>query len=61
MVECRQVGDSLVAERIYCVFERAKGPHRIGTHGRHNAQGMTVEGNPATAFIVKALRLRTAS
>ena len=61
MPEGREVDDSLVAERIYCVFERARGPRRVSTAGRHNAQGMTIEGNPASAFIVKALRGRTAS
>jgi hypothetical protein len=54
----REEGDSLVADRIYCVFERAKGPRRVSTEGRHNAQAMTIRGNPARAVILKPLRLR---
>jgi len=54
----RGEGDSLVAERIYCVFEQAKGPRRVSTDGRHNAQAMTIRGNPARAVILRPLRLR---
>ena len=54
----RGKGDTLVAERIYCVFEGAKGPRRVSTEGRHNAQAMTIRGNPAWAVILRPLRLR---
>ena len=57
MPEYKGLNDTIVAERIYCVFERTKGkPHKISTRGRHNAQSLTVEGNPATAVITKTLR-----
>jgi hypothetical protein len=48
--------DSLKAEKIYCVFERGGNPSRLSTQGRHNAQQMTIDGNPATATIKKILR-----
>ena len=53
----REASDSLEAERIYCVFERAKGPRRVSTRSRHNAQSMTISGNPAIAVIKKPLRI----
>lgn len=56
MTVSRTPGDSLEAERIYCVYERARGPRRVGTRGRHNAQALTIDGHPATAFIVKPIR-----
>ena len=48
--------DSIIGEKIYCVFERFKGPDRVSTKGRHNAQAMVIRGNPAIATIVKTMR-----
>lgn len=36
-------------------FERFHGPNRISTRGRHNAQRIKAEGNPAFAVIDKQL------
>ncbi len=52
----RNINDSLEGEKIYCVFETSNKPRRISTSGRHNAQALTIDGNPATAIIVKTLR-----
>ncbi len=52
----RSLNDTIEGERIYCVFENSKGPTRASTTGRHNAQALTIRGNPATAVIVKPLR-----
>jgi hypothetical protein len=57
MPEHRNMNDSLVAEKIYCVFERNTPPGRASTEGRHNAQHMTIDGNPATAIIKRKLRI----
>jgi hypothetical protein len=48
--------DTVVGERIYCVFEKSTKPTVISTKGRHRAQAITIRGNPATATIVKTLR-----
>jgi hypothetical protein len=57
MAVYRSVGDRVEAERLYVVFERAKGkPHLVSTTGRHNCQGLTVEGNPAVAHVARPLR-----
>ena len=52
----RERGGELEAERIYCVYERSRGPRLVGTGSRHNAQGLLILGNPATAVILKPLR-----
>jgi hypothetical protein len=52
----RNTNDTLEAEKIYCTFERSSNPRRISTSGRHNAQALAIDGNPATATIVKTLR-----
>lgn len=57
MPEYKNVNDSLVAEKIYCVFEKNTPPGRAGTKGRDNAQHMTIDGNPATATIKRKLRI----
>jgi hypothetical protein len=51
------LNDSLEAEKIYCVFEkRPKTPILVATKGRHNAQALMIQGNPAIAVIHKELR-----
>ena len=50
------LNDTLHGEKVYCVFEKSSKPRLISTTGRHNAQAVTIEGNPATATIVKPLR-----
>lgn len=55
MPEYTGFNDSLKARKIYCVFERGN-ESRTSTGGRHNAQRMTIEGNPATATINKVLK-----
>lgn len=57
MPEHRNANDSLVAEKIYCVFEKNTSPKRASTTSRHNTQHMTIEGNPTTATIKKTLRV----
>jgi hypothetical protein len=52
----RDQNDTIQGEKIYCVFEDSKGPNRVSTKGRHNAQALTIRGNPAIAVIVKTLR-----
>jgi len=43
---------SKIAElQLYCVFERSSKPARVSTTGRHNAQQVTLEGNPAVTTI----------
>jgi len=56
MATHREAGDVLEAERLYCVYERSRGPRRVGTQGRHNAQALTVDGHPARATILKPIR-----
>ena len=49
--------DTIIGERIYCVFEKQPTkPKRVSTAGRHNAQAITIKGNPAYATIVKTVR-----
>jgi hypothetical protein len=50
------LNDTIIGERIYCVFERSTKPTMVSTTGRHRAQVITISGNPATAIIVKTLR-----
>lgn len=52
----RNVNDTLEGKKIYCVFERGTKPSLVSTKGRHNAQRMKIEGNPAIATIIKPLR-----
>jgi hypothetical protein len=52
----RGLNDTIIGEKIYCVFERSKKPTVIATTGRDRAQAITISGNPATATIVKTLR-----
>jgi hypothetical protein len=47
----REENAMLLAKEIICKFSWNKEPRRISTKGRHNAQQMTIEGNPALAFI----------
>lgn len=50
-------GDTIKGDKIYCVFERFDSkPKRVSTGGRHNAQSMTISGNPAIATIKKKWR-----
>ena len=50
------MNDSVFGSKIYITYERMKGkPSKLQTKGRHNAQKISVEGNPATATIVKML------
>jgi hypothetical protein len=50
------LNDTIIGERIYCVFERSTKPMVASTTGRHRAQAITIRGNPATTTIVKTLR-----
>jgi hypothetical protein len=50
------LNDTIIGERIYCVFERSTKPTAVSTTGRYRAQAITIRGNPATAIIVKTLR-----
>lgn len=50
-----KVGDAVQGKKIICEFERFHGPNRISTRGRHNAQRIKAEGNPALAVIDKQL------
>jgi hypothetical protein len=52
----KNVNDSIAGEKLYCVFERTSKPARVSTTGRHNAQQVTLEGNPAVATIRKTLK-----
>ncbi len=56
MPEYTKFNDSLKAKKIYCVFEGGNSS-RASTSGRHNAQHMTIDGNPATATIKRELKL----
>ena len=49
------LNDTIEGE-IYCVFERSTKPTAVSTTGRHRAQAITINGNSATAIIVKTLR-----
>jgi len=50
------INDTIKGEKIYCVFEKSTKASLLSTHGRHNAQQMTIKGNPAIATILKKLR-----
>ena len=50
------LNDSIHGEKVYCVFEKSSKLRLVSTTGRHNAQAITIEGNPAIATIVKTLR-----
>jgi len=50
------LNDTIEGEKIYCVFERSTKPTAVSTTGRHRAQAIIINGNPATAIIVKTLR-----
>ncbi len=52
----RELNDSIAGAKLYCVFERSSKAARVSTTGRHNAQQVTIEGNPAVATIRKTLR-----
>jgi len=52
----RDLNDTIEGEKIYCVFEDSKGPTRVSTKGKHNAQALSIKGNPAIAVIIKTLR-----
>ncbi len=50
-------GDTIRGDKIYCVFEKYEGkPRRVSTKSRHNAQSMTIAGNPAIATVKKKWR-----
>ena len=52
-----EFNDTIIGEKIYCVFEKQPTkPKRVSTTGRHNAQAITIKGNPACAIIVKTVR-----
>lgn len=44
-------GDSIEGKKIICEAEKFQKPHRISTKGRHNAQQVKADGNPAKAII----------
>ena len=48
--------DTIKGDRIYCIFKKSTKPVRASTHGAHNVQHMTIEGNPAIAIIIKKWR-----
>jgi hypothetical protein len=48
-----KVGDRIEGKKIICQFGKCDGPHKISTRGRHNAQQIKAEGNPALAVIDK--------
>jgi len=52
----KDLNDSIAGAKLYCVFERSSKPARVSTTGRHNAQQITLEGNPAVATIRKPLK-----
>jgi hypothetical protein len=52
----KDFNDSIAGAKLYCVFERSSKPARASTTGRHNAQQITLEGNPAVATIRKPLK-----
>ena len=52
----KELNDSVAGAKLYCVFERSSKSARVSTTGRHNAQQITIEGNPAVATIRKTLR-----
>ncbi|NAT10487.1 hypothetical protein C4E22_02900 [ANME-1 cluster archaeon AG-394-G06] len=53
----KEFNDTIIGEKIYCVFEKqSTKPKRVSTKGRHNAQTITIKGNPARAIIVKTVR-----
>lgn len=57
MPEYYGLNDTIIGEKIYCVFEKMPmRPVRVSTTGRHNVQAITITGNPATAIIRKTLR-----
>jgi hypothetical protein len=57
MAKYNSLNDTILGEKIYCVFEKKpKHPKLVSTEGRHNAQALTIEGNPAYATITKPLR-----
>lgn len=57
MTKYYSTNDSILGIRLYITFERRKGKiNKLQTKGRHNAQQLTVEGNPATATIIKTLK-----
>jgi hypothetical protein len=55
----KELNDTVEGEKLYCVFERSTKPVAVSTEGRHNAQSISIKGNPATAIIVKTLRYIT--
>lgn len=57
LVKYYKSNDSILAEKIYITYEKQKSkPIKLQTKGRHNAQQLTIMGNPATATIVKPLK-----
>ena len=54
----KEENDAIEGDKIYCVFEKGSKPRRVTTGGRHNAQAITIEGNPAKAVIVKVWRFK---
>ena len=54
----RGYNDGIEGDKIYCVFKKSDKKHKVTTGGRHNAQAMTIEGNPARAVIVKVWRFK---
>jgi hypothetical protein len=52
----KELNDSIDVAKLYCVFEKSGKAARVSTTGRHNAQEITIEGNPAVATIRKTLR-----
>lgn len=55
MITLYNSGDNIQGKKIICEFERFRGPHKITTRGRHNAQRIKAEGNPAIAVVDKQL------
>ena len=54
----RGENDAIEGDKIYCVFRKAGKPKKVTTGGRHNAQAVTIEGNPARAVIVRVWRFK---
>lgn len=56
MPKYHTMNDTVLGSKLYITYERMKGkPSKLQTEGKHNAQKITVEGNPATATVIKTL------
>ena len=57
MVKKYDHNDTVLGEKLYITYRKMVcKPTKLQTTGRHNAQKITVEGNPATATIIKTLK-----